>query len=265
MHQCSEQPLLMVVGMPRSGTTLLARIISKEMSILFPQETHFFSEHLTSSEISVKFLPKEVLLNDQLKSFYEQSEGFPRTIYYFRKLLAELLDEQLILAEKTPSHLPVMQNLLDEDPNIFCIIIQRNCFDVVMSLKSMPWNKATDFSNFRRCLYYHRVARRLHDNHRKRVMIVQYKELCNNPKAMMTLAKEKICHFCGVDSFLPFKGDVGISLYDENIEPWKKDVSRPVSYKKRVPTNFSEWIKYIFFNSLEYLHKIFYISPTNDR
>ena len=67
-----SSPPVFIVGMPRSGTTLLSNLLNASEEIYFPQETHFFSQ-------LNKFKKNEGKLKKTFEKFYLNKNE----IYFF--------------------------------------------------------------------------------------------------------------------------------------------------------------------------------------
>lgn len=219
--------ILLVGGMPRSGTTLLSRLIGEYFQIPFSPETHFFSSAYTDGELSIEALPSEVLSEPRVNRAYHRIQGNPRSVDTFRLLLRNILGDAMIVGEKTPSHLASFPEILAADSQVTAIFIKRDFFEVIESLRKVHWNSASFLSNLRRCIHYNRIAHATQQQFHDRLLIVDYRKLCENKQSVIAALTE----------FLP-RGEHSDAqqIFDPEVEPWKKNALRaPEVIKRKIP------------------------------
>ena len=213
--------------MPRSGTTLLARVVSTELHIPFAPETHFFTYAYRKGEVSLDRLPKEVLEDPRVAAAYKKIQGHPRSMETFRLLLHEIIGDATTIGEKTPAHLVFFSEILKADPQVISIATSRDFFEVIESLRKVYWNTAPFSANLRRCIRYHRIAHMTQRHFRERLLVVDYKKLCEDEQSVMeALAK-----------WLP-RGEhrYAQQIFNPAVEPWKSEaLSDPKVIKRKVP------------------------------
>jgi hypothetical protein len=221
--------LVLVGGMPRSGTTLLARIIAEEFQIPFSPETHYFSGAYRNGELSTEQLPIEVMEEPRVAAAYGKIQGQPKSIKTFRALLRNILGEFPIIGEKTPAHLTSFDEILSQDGKVICLVIQRNFFDVTESLKKVHWNKEFFGQNLRRCARYHRITYSAQKKFPERMVVVDYRTLCEDTDRLLTVLSAKLPRGT-------YNGKQ--HLFDPELEPWKRDaLHAPEARYRLVPTN----------------------------
>ena len=163
MHSAPNQvnPIF-IVGMPRSGTTLLRTLLSAHPAIAIPPETHFLNHwmlryqaaDLTRPAIFNRFWDEFCKSDFMVRSGLDpdtakgriQSAGDINFKGIFTTLLlmyAEAKGKRRC-AEKTPAHYQYMHVLLDWFPHGRLIFVQRDPRGVVASLLKVPW--APDFA-----------------------------------------------------------------------------------------------------------------------
>ncbi len=141
----------MIIGCPRSGTTLLAHLLSLNTDVFISPETHFF-QYIWSQRHLLGLLPAryrtDKIIRCLVASGYPQEENiFPKYRARFRQIIMETQDirqaflsiiESLssrpIIGEKSPWHTIFIMNLLKTYKNIRVLAISRDSPAVVASL-----------------------------------------------------------------------------------------------------------------------------------
>ena len=196
-----------VVGVPRSGTTLVQSLLAAHSQVTSFTESHFFSRHFRP----LSWWPHALLTHDPLpraEEFLKENgsrengsdehgldgdqgtyladlrRGIPPKVLrplasrrVARKLL-DLLDWLAIdrgastWVEKTPAHLrylPLLEGLAEEGQTVHCVHVVRQGLEVVASLHtaSRQWDRAYDLAT---CVtrWNHEVALSLHRLRRPR-------------------------------------------------------------------------------------------------
>lgn len=210
----STAELVLIGGMPRSGTTLLTRLVSEDFGIPFSPETHYFTAaYSPEGALATERLPAEVMMDHRVAAAYENIKDQPRSVITFRGLLADILGQKMVLGEKTPAHLEHFEKILSEDEHTRCIIIVRGFYAITQSLKKVPWNSGRYLPNLKRCLKYWRWTYQLQKRFPGYVFVVHYEDLCADRNSVMEALSKK----------LPF-GEGGSYFFDSSVEWWKKNV-----------------------------------------
>ena len=131
----SSIDLILIGGVPRSGTTLTARVIGENFRIPMSPETHYFSYAHRGDKLATENLPKETLNDYRVAAAYGKISGRSRSVETFRTLLKEIHGSSAILGEKTPAHLTSFTDILSDDQNVICIVVVRDFFAVTESLR----------------------------------------------------------------------------------------------------------------------------------
>lgn len=197
--------LVFLVGVPRSGTTLLQAMLGRHPRICTLPETQFFvvagnielfiKNTLTveeQSHLSDKLAERmPEVYSEEVRSAIRQvmREGISLKDFMRRSFLkiadttCPELDENMILLEKTPGHVYCMFDIADIFPEAIFIHIVRNPLDVISSIqqsfKAVPclsartrlWNRAIN------------TVRRFREQFPSRVVEVRYEDLVKNPKS----------------------------------------------------------------------------------
>lgn len=151
----SLYPPVFIVGVPRSGTTLLRMMLDSHPSLAIPPETHFlldlFASH-RATEITRYTLLKTILssprwndfclssqhLEDSLMNIHPFSIGAGITCFYH--LYASRFDKPR-WGDKTPQYSLLVNHLSREIPEIKFVHVVRDGRDVFLSLKSTWFGK----------------------------------------------------------------------------------------------------------------------------
>lgn len=225
----APQTILMIGGVPRSGTTMLSALIQRELNIAVAPETHFFDMALRRG---VAKLPPEVQNDLRIMAAYE---GLDLTcsdpVESFRIVLDRLLPGRAqVIAEKTPDHLMSFGRLLAASPDFKAIVIVRSCAEVCNSLARMPWNLRSPRQNTTLWVKYYLQSVRLKRRFPSRVAIVEYERICDRPREEIArLAEELGLPRCQTTAAANVN-------YDVNLEPWKRDANGPVRRAERTGT-----------------------------
>lgn len=218
----ARRSLLLIGGMPRSGTTLLSNLIQRELHIPIAPETHFFDIAVRTGTAG---LPPELQADPRLMAAYEglAPERSADQMATFRTLLERLLPGPAeVIGEKTPDHLMQFERILRLDPDVKAVVITRACAEVCASLARMSWNVHGFEQNLARWQMYYRQGARLAALFPARVAMVSYERLCAGPEAVLATLARRI-------GLVANAGPVPDSAnYDVRLEPWKEGADGPV-------------------------------------
>lgn len=233
-----------IVGCPRSGTTLLQRMLDAHPRVAVTPETHFmrrFWARRWSSGWSLPLPRRERRLSAALAGLPEMQElGFEEPRFRqllgsgefslaraFRLVLEGYADRRGVtwVGEKTPNHQIYLDRLRRFFPGVRFIQIVRDPRAVVASWKKVPWSTGaavTDAEIWRR---YARQAR-THDGAAD-VSTVRYEALVTEPAETL----RHLCGFLGLDfrdEMLSFHQGEPTGVNVER-EPWKERAARPLT------------------------------------
>lgn len=248
----SREPVFLV-GVPRSGTTLLSAMLGAHPDLSCGPETHFFwgldrgdasrliapgnwpaaaVNFLTGLQDEGQSVPAVYGIDQAgLGQFLQQRQaGVPAIL--------EALTEQFMVrlgkrrwVEKSPTHMNHLESLRRYYPGAPVIHIVRDPRDVARSILKAPWDWAPKTLNGALILWrdYEAAASRfLASDHRN--LLVRYEDLLTDPQKTL----KTICEFIGedyTDAMLDTR-----SSYDQVNrldEPWKHKVSGAID-KSRV-------------------------------
>jgi len=190
----SEVPVF-IVGVPRSGTTLVEQIISSHPSVLGAgelDEMHAISQKVSSLTGCELPYPYSVPLMDH--------DCAARLADEYLSRVKELGKEAIRVTDKMPSnffHLGLISLILPEARIIHC---RRHPLDVCLSCYFQNFAKRLDFAyDLHTAGVYYRQYERLMDHWRavlpKQIFEVDYERLVENQEEV----SRRLIHFCGLD------------------------------------------------------------------
>jgi hypothetical protein len=237
---------IFVVGVPRSGTTLLAAMLGAHSRLSCGPETHFFSK-----DIYRRFTSRRVMLSwpdravDELFSVEDKNWTLPEEFGLSREELVSYLrprrpsvstalaaiTEQFMRkmgkqrwVEKTPRHLLHVAEIHKYFPRSPVIRIVRDPRDTALSILKAPWQ----FHSFLEALLYWQYLDERSANlyvSNPHTYTVRYEDLLQHPEQEL----RKICAFIG-EEYEPGMLDTSESARQVNRiqEPWKHKVHGPI-------------------------------------
>tara|TARA_Y100000589_G_C27180685_1_gene640626 strand:+ start:1758 stop:2639 length:882 start_codon:yes stop_codon:yes gene_type:complete len=234
-----ESPVF-VVGMPRSGTTLVSNLINASNKIFIPEETRFFRELSKSSKLNLDF--RESYFNSN-KIYYKSWQLSSSVILkikgkssfkdIFEELIKALLNKQnknIQWGEKTPIHFMHLNEILKFYPDAKFIHIIRDPRDVFNSLISADWAFAFPYSR-RIDQYNYSADLFLRNPYPQNLYSIKFEELLKDP----VLITKNIYKFLGlsyskkvIENFNK-SNNLNFSL---KYEPWKKNNIKHIDENK---------------------------------
>ena len=238
-----------IVGCPRSGTTLLQRMLDALPGVAIAPETHFIRRFWfrrgrygdLSLDESYGRLIHDVVAMPEFADMGLDPEAFRDAAFRQTRGYGELFGLLLtqyaaghdagIVGEKTPNHLLYMQTLETLFPLARFVHLVRDPRGVVNSWRSVPWSSGSvsrDAMVWRR---YLATARRRPPRRRDRLLTVRYEDLLAEPVASV----QRICRFIGADpnAVVDATGGVVTGGVDVDREPWKANALRPLNPKRQ--------------------------------
>jgi hypothetical protein len=201
-----QQPMPIIVGAPRSGTTLLRFMLDAHPELALPPETGFFSLEMNHTEPSCsEFF--EAIINfpadapgwqdfhipkDQFWARLETIEPFTLAAGYrtFYQLYAERFGKRR-WGDKAPLHCFFMDRIEAVLPEAHFIHILRDGRDVCMSLRHMWFSPGWDVEIQARHWLDFVSAARDHGARAQHYLEIKYEELIARPDAVL----RRICAF----------------------------------------------------------------------
>jgi hypothetical protein len=224
-----------VVGMPRSGTTLLATILGRSPELAIPHETHFFNtfdrsrgslasrleRYLSSPFVSQFGFSDDVIEGIRGRCLKEHVVGAPLSL--LTRHFAAVTGKPR-WGEKTPGHIWFLKRVWTVFPEARVIHIVRDPRAVSHSLARMPFFHG----NAVRCARLWSRAFRIHQEAQRRsraYTAVRYEDLVLDSRGVVS----KLADFVGID-FGPHLLEVSGSpiIFDPAAEPWKAKAIHPI-------------------------------------
>jgi hypothetical protein len=244
---------IFIVGMARSGTTLLSEILNTHSKIVVSPETHYFRKYwLNDKQASLKKrvkLSKKFLACDEFKQFgfsiEEKKEIECEILESLKSGKTEILsniqtryrlrEKKPFWAEKTTAHLMYIPEIARLFPAGKFICITRDPRDICLSLKKVPFNAGSTMSIARRWKRYASRTSLYKDTYKNRFLEIRYEELIVNPEQVI----KKICMFLGIDyESNMLNRNKAPATFDKDQEYWKMKATRPID-----KNNCGKWKK----------------------
>ena len=232
-------PDFLIVGTPRSGTTLAQRLAGELEGVRIPHETHFFRLFAPALARRQSFpLTRDALL-EELRAFaaLETSRGLrfsaeatarrlngrvETMLDLFGAIVRELAGEAQLYGEKTPSHLRWWRELSNGLPKLRTIAVVRDPRAVVASYFAAWGHRPHAVIAERWALDQREVAaarRVLGDG---RCLVVRYEEIVAAPDVW----RRRLSEFLGVP---PTPGPRGGETLALPWETWKARAGTPIT------------------------------------
>lgn len=210
----SNRTPIFVVGVPRSGTTLLASLLSSHSRLAAGPETAFFAslaavgdQRVTERKrwpaSGIEFLASSELEGESLLERYgidrgELAERLSTVEPSVAALLASLGESAAGAAgkvrwiEKSPVHLQYVQEIRRYFPDAAIVRIVRDPRDVASSLSRVPWGPGDLTGGLLYWRRFHERSREFFDRD-EASLTVRYEELVERPEPTLT----ELCNFLG--------------------------------------------------------------------
>lgn len=241
---------IFIVGMPRSGTTLLSKMLDAHPDIVISPETQFFSlspfdvteQGKAAAQTGLQFLlqqpdvQKMDFTDAEIRQVESAIDGAPApgAATAFEALVRTYADRFQVEAwgEKTPDHLEHVPTIARLFPNAVFVGIVRDVRDVCLSLRGLPWNRDTMVESVWKWRRYVQKSETYQQTFSDRYYEVRYEDLVMQPGEVL----KSICRFLNA----PFSPRM-LAFYSEgaeafSAEPWTKNANRPVD-----SSNVEKW------------------------
>jgi hypothetical protein len=254
---------IFIVGVPRSGTTLLAAMLSANYRMICGPETHFF-RWLSKSDVNRLCDPQtwpgpaldficsithnsfsgdggRISLTEKYKLSKEEISVYLKSSHpsIFR-ILSSITELSMLSVgksrwiEKTPDHIEYVNQIRHYFPNSPIIRIIRDPRDNALSLTKVPWGA----KSYLEAIFYWKRLIEVSDNFfktDKQSYTIRYEDLISSPKDELG----KLCNFLGED-FEEKMLDTSSTgkMLNSRKAAWKDKASQPLD-----PGRISIWKK----------------------
>jgi hypothetical protein len=245
---------IFIIGVGRSGTTLVQGILNAHPEICFPPETHFITNYFyKDKELFENFRTfKEKVLNDKnfkrmsidINRILERAEenGFASKKLFYYNLLKEVKNKakKNMVGDKDPKNIEYVDIIKSIFPKSFLIHIIRDPRDVILSRKNARWS-------MNRPLIFHILIYKIQlalgkvrgkITFGKNYIEIKYEDLITFPEREC----KKVCNFLNVKYYknmLNYSKQSKMIVSQEEYQ-WKKNIFKPI-----MSDNFNKWKKYL--------------------
>jgi len=238
-----------VVGMPRSGTTLLSSLLDAHPALTIAPETHYFTRCWTGTPIrdladAERMLDRlfqqpgvqdmELASDEQQRIRERVRDAVAPTHGDVLRALLEIYAERSgasAWGEKTPDHLRFVPEMARQFPGAVFVAITRDPRDVCLSLRSMPWSRTTLPEQAWTWRTYAALTDRYRTDCDDRFFALRYEDLITNPEARL----RNVCAFLDMpfhEAMLRPQEREG-QPFDPDREPWKGKSNRQIDASNR--------------------------------
>ena len=238
-----------IVGVGRSGTTLLMSMLSAHPDMTMPPEFHFVNQYIltrpgaTLPEMTerltadARFARLGLTIKEAVQPFTDQNESFS-TVKLYRAILSLYAVKQgvHIIGDKSPKNIECLPILRRVFPDAKIIHLIRDPRDVYLSRKQAAWSASrSDTLQFLAYRAQYELGQRLGpqlfgDNY----LEIYYENLLSQPQTEL----ERVCRLLDVpfdERMLNFSGAAKELVFADEIA-WKKEALGPL-----LTQNMNKW------------------------
>ncbi len=237
---------LFIVGVGRSGTSLLQSMLNAHSKIQFLPETGFLRRYIFNNTINCRKVNSRILKADTRlnRLDIDLSKVFSKSTYNRAQLLekySEILSfyanksEISVIGDKDPRLIEFIHRINKIFSECYIIHIVRDPRDIIRSKLNAEWSRS-------RSIYIHIfiglaqliIARTSGSVYNERFLTIRYEDMVSNPSIELT----KLCNKIGIDfesEMLSFNMSAS-QLMSADEYQWKKETLSPL--KK---DNFGKW------------------------
>ncbi len=235
-------PHFLIVGSPRSGTTLVQRLATELPGVQVTPETHvfavFYDRALRHRSFPIEGRDLEEVLHEYLATpavddiqlsverVMTRLRGSCRDAWqFFSAVVTDLAPDAEVIGEKTPNHLRWWRPLTSSQPDLKLVGVLRDPRAVTASAKEAPFgmDSALLLGARWREDYWDLVtaARTLGPG---RMLTLRYEDVVVNPRA----AQSELASFLGVADLPTPIHEKGIELFPAWESSWKQQARGPI-------------------------------------
>lgn len=195
---CSSNEALFVVGMPRSGTTLVERILSKHSAVTSAGELQHFGLLLKqlSKTTTNKVIDQETVLSAADIDFFQLGEAYIQST----RALTGKTDK---FVDKMPLNVLYAGFILQALPNSKIVCLDRNPLDTIVSnyrqlfsVNYSYYNYAYDLESATKFyIEFKKLTKLWQSLYPDNFYLINYEKLVNTPEKEV----KKVLNFCGLD------------------------------------------------------------------
>tara|TARA_Y100001956_G_scaffold82765_1_gene105469 strand:- start:1897 stop:3510 length:1614 start_codon:yes stop_codon:yes gene_type:complete len=187
-----------VVGMPRTGTTVVERILASHSRVTSGGELNFFPMTLLEAGGSNWFTGPEGVTPEVLEKVAKQDMAAIGERYM--ALARDYLNTQGVFIDKLPLNALFVPIILSALPNARIIQVQRNAMDTAFSNFKMLFNRGYEYSYSLEDIgaylpAYQSMMQQWQDSFPEQILTVSYEQLTANPEHI----SREILSFCQLD------------------------------------------------------------------
>ena len=234
-------PHFVIVGTPRSGTTLVQRLACELPGVVVPPETHVLSllapellragfplarERLASElrrYVELEPVRELGLDSEQILGFVEDPCPDPFAVY--AAVLGVLGGDAPILGEKTPDHLRWWRPLSVAYPALRFVAVVRDPRGVVASNLAVPWGMNRPATLAERWMLDQRELRAARGVLGDRFLLLRYEDVVNDPAR----SKSQLAALLGITAEADAGEEHPHLRMSTAREHWKRGATGPVS------------------------------------
>ncbi len=229
---------IFIIGMPRSGTTLVESIISSHPDVYGAGELHYMNEIAADIVKNYQTDTKEQQLSEILRS-----DNVIAHAKSYLHLSAKLSSGVNFVTDKMPhnfQHVGLIKALFPEAKIIHC---ERNPIDICLSIYFNNFNTAhtyaTDLDELAEyyLTFYKKIMQHWDDNFKDAYLSINYEDIVANQEEV----SRKIIDYCGLDwsdkclQFYKSKRNISTFSYDQVRKPiYNKSVNRWKNYESHI-------------------------------
>ncbi|MCF7914823.1 MAG: sulfotransferase [Spirochaetaceae bacterium] len=231
---------IFIVGVGRSGTSLLQSMLNAHSCIAFPPETHFVRRYITpnvSWAEARKLIPQDPYLNRMQLDLFELADSASGVIDFYKKCMRAYMNKKgkSFIGDKDPKNIENILTIRHSFPGALIVHIYRDPRAVIASRLKAEWSKDSP-------LYQHILAYKAQHNYMVRnagiftdnYVEVKYEDLLTRPRKLLTplLGKLGLEFEPGMLEYFKHSDEVVTG----NEKSWKANVYNPV-----MKENISKW------------------------
>lgn len=237
-------PPVFIVGCPRSGTTLLQRMLDAHPDVAVAPETHFVRRFWSrrdafgdlTDDDALHRLIDAILDTPEVHDMQVDRASFVRRVGDSNRTYGAIFDALLTVfgarhdvarvGEKTPDHVAHLPLLRDWFPNATVVHVVRDPRAVVNSWRSVPWSSGYRWRDAEVWVDYVAAGRQAAATWGDALHVVRFETLVTDPEATL----RRLCAAIDLtyDSTMLAFHDREPDRVDVDREPWKQRTTQPV-------------------------------------